>query len=248
MALLSDLWGDDIAIAWRCLCYRPYVVPPSMRVVPLVSEVVFTDAARGAVNVGYLYDMPSSPSPASSLLCLTKAQRKWFPDYALLGDDLVIGNIRVAKQYRKLVRRLGVEISEAKSLRSRNGSMEFASRFILEGRDLSPVSFKLLDAARRSTARRSFSAEFRQILQSEFFRVLGAGYRVLARCGVSYQDVATLPTKWFRIWLLIHHPRSSFGLPWLWWLSAGRGFIVPAIGVRNYRRPGLRRCLGKDGT
>ena len=107
MALLSGLWGDDIAIAWRCLCYRPYVVPPSMRVVPLVSEVVFTDAARGAVNVGYLYDMPSSPSPASSLLCLTKAQRKWFPDYALLGDDLVIGNIRVAKQYRKLVRRLG---------------------------------------------------------------------------------------------------------------------------------------------
>lgn len=32
---------------------------------------------------------------------------------------------------------------------------------------------------------------------------------------------------------MFHHPRSSYGLPWVWWLSAGRGFIVPpeAIGV-----------------
>ena len=66
-------------------------------------------------------------------------------------------------------------------------------------------------------------SEFRQVRLAEFFRVMGAGYRVLAQIGAGYRYVARLPKRWFRLWLLIHHPRSpDRGLPWLWWLSTGR--------------------------
>lgn len=38
-----------------------------------------------------------------------------FGDYALLGDDIVIGNRLVAKHYKETMKSLGVELSEAKS-------------------------------------------------------------------------------------------------------------------------------------
>ena len=42
------------------------------------------------------------------------------------------------------------------------------------------------------------------------------------------------PKRWFRLWLLVHNPRAPGGLPWIWWLQAGRINLVPpeAIGVR----------------
>lgn len=79
----------------------------------------------------------------------------------------------------------------------------------------------------------SSRGEFRETRISEFFRLCGAGYRVLGRVGVPYSQIGRLPVKWFRLWLMFYHPRTSGGLPWVWWLSAGRGFIVPpeAVGV-----------------
>ena len=43
----------------------------------------------------------------------------------------MIGTKAVAKQYRRLMKALDVQISDVKSMASENGSMEFASRFIL---------------------------------------------------------------------------------------------------------------------
>ncbi len=44
---------------------------------------------------------------------------------------------------------------------------------------------------------------------------------------VGYGGLSKLPFWWFRLWLLIHHPRSpDMGIPWLWWLSAG---LIPAL-------------------
>lgn len=68
--------------------------------------------------------------------------------YAVLGDDVVIMDPDVAAQYKRLVRRLGAEISTTKSLISRNGSLEFASKFFFKGVNVSPISFSLLNAAR----------------------------------------------------------------------------------------------------
>lgn len=57
-----------------------------------------------------------------------------FRDYALLGDNIVISNERVAQEYSQLLEKLGVTISINKSTISRNGSIEFAKRFLTKGR------------------------------------------------------------------------------------------------------------------
>ncbi|PHU15528.1 hypothetical protein BC332_16733 [Capsicum chinense] len=49
-------------------------------------------------------------------------------DYALLGDDILITELKVAEQYRKLLDRLGVTISESKSIIFDNGIIKFAKR------------------------------------------------------------------------------------------------------------------------
>ncbi|PHT36869.1 hypothetical protein CQW23_24569 [Capsicum baccatum] len=51
-----------------------------------------------------------------------------FVDYALLGDDILMTDIKMAEQYRKLLDRLGVTISELKSIIFYNGTIEFAKR------------------------------------------------------------------------------------------------------------------------
>ncbi|KAK2658106.1 hypothetical protein Ddye_011158 [Dipteronia dyeriana] len=75
-----------------------------------------------------------------------------FRKYALLGDDIVIGDPKVASVYREMMAELGVKISLPKSLVSSRGSMEFAKRFCSWSRDLSPVSVQMIRAARFSVA------------------------------------------------------------------------------------------------
>lgn len=57
-----------------------------------------------------------------------------FKDYAILGDD-------VAVNYRWLLDKLGVSISDSKSIVSKTGCIEFAKKFRVKAMqvDLSPV-------------------------------------------------------------------------------------------------------------
>nr|UPW42242.1 MAG: putative RNA dependent RNA polymerase [Xinjiang mito-like virus 75] len=67
---------------------------------------------------------------------------KWFEDYAVLGDDIVIGDSAVAKCYLVLMEDLGVKINLSKSLISASGCCEFAKRFYHKGVDVSPLGPK----------------------------------------------------------------------------------------------------------
>lgn len=69
-----------------------------------------------------------------------------FKAYAILGDDIVIGDSRVAAEYSLLLSDLQVTISHQKSLVSDIGACEFAKRFFVKECkvDLSPVSIKSL--------------------------------------------------------------------------------------------------------
>jgi len=69
-----------------------------------------------------------------------------FREYALLGDDIVISNPKVAEQYQNYLNKLGVSISIHKSIISRNGCLEFAKRFWAKNltKDLSPISLKAI--------------------------------------------------------------------------------------------------------
>jgi hypothetical protein len=245
--LLETLWGGAVAASWRSILYREFDLKPSMKVkysgttwTPNQEKTLMftTGTPLGSLSAWGIFTLLHHLIVQQAAYLVTK-KLHWFSNYAILGDDLVIGDYRIAKQYRRILKWMGVGISMEKSLRSCNGSLEFASRFIYRSVDLSPISFKLLSAARASSSQLwSFFRrvqEFRPVRWSEFARVSGAGYKVMGKLGVTYSTVGTLPKKWFRLWLLIHHPRAPGGLPWDIWLAAGRGKPLPVgvLGVLN---------------
>lgn len=69
-----------------------------------------------------------------------------FYKYAILGDDVVICGIEIAKIYKQTLAELGVDISMSKSLILHLRYAEFAKRFWCKGLtvDLSPVSIRNL--------------------------------------------------------------------------------------------------------
>lgn len=66
-----------------------------------------------------------------------------FTDYAVLGDDIVIANDDVAREYLILMEMLGVSINLSKSLISKD-FMEFAKRWIGPKTEISPIGPGLL--------------------------------------------------------------------------------------------------------
>lgn len=54
--------------------------------------------------------------------------RHLFKDYAVLGDDVVICNKKVARRYLQIMDRLGLKVNLAKSLVSKY-ALEFAKKF-----------------------------------------------------------------------------------------------------------------------
>nr|DBA44354.1 TPA_asm: hypothetical protein [Unuamitovirus sp. 'pemphredoni'] len=58
--------------------------------------------------------------------------------YALLGDDIVLSNPKVAYEYRKLMNEMGVDISDSKTHES-NDTCEFAKRWYRNGLEFSGV-------------------------------------------------------------------------------------------------------------
>jgi hypothetical protein len=108
-----------------------------------------------------------------------KDKPEWFADYAVLGDDIVIGDKAVAREYLAIMDSLGVQISIHKSLVSaRRPVCEFAKRFFSKTEDLSGVPWReallapqyfavLMDVIRHYKPRLGI-----------IFHFLGYGYRV----------------------------------------------------------------------
>lgn len=241
VALIMDLFGANVALAWRVLLYRPFLVPRSMNVTPKVSEVLYTTGTPLGSLSAWGWFALFHHLLVQQAAAYTRNRGTWFSQYAILGDDLVIGCPYVARQYRRLLTKIGVKISEQKSIASRNGSMEYASRFVYRGRDCSPISFRLLAAAREALgAMPSFFIrveEFRTTSFAELLRLRGAGYRILPLASLPYSRVCRFPKRWMRLYLAYHHPHGRHPLPWQWWLSAGRRKLVPpeALGVLHYQ-------------
>lgn len=103
---------------------------------------------------------------------------KRFLDYAILGDDLVIGHPEVAIEYEKLMADCEVTISKEKSLVSKTGALEFAKRFMCDGvsQDLSPVSFRVLNMFGGFTP--AFHFKDLGVSYQNSVRLRGGGYRV----------------------------------------------------------------------
>jgi len=98
----------------------------------------------------------------------------------VLGDDIVIANGPVAREYRRLMDQLGVEIGLAKSLVSRNRTLEFAKRFFIPA-DASPVSLLELAVATKWVPAMVEYAAKHALTHAQVLSLVGFGYRVKAR-------------------------------------------------------------------
>lgn len=141
-----------------------------------------------------------------------------FWDYALLGDDIVIADERVAHAYREILSQLGVSISLPKSILSTNGTCEFAKRYWTKSlqKDLSPISLRALAGCRSIRGlvqiAGKYGIEDPKILQ----RLGGAGYRVRSRL------LSTQSRKWERLKVAHAKPFGSKQLPLEFWLGRGK--------------------------
>lgn len=112
-----------------------------------------------------------------------------FRNYAVLGDDIVISDGRVAGAYLQLMADLGVEIGLAKSLVSRNGVLEFAKRFLVRGKDVSPVPLKELVAALCSfESSTEFICKY-ALRPASLASLAGWGYKVRARLSGEFSQL-----------------------------------------------------------
>jgi hypothetical protein len=71
-----------------------------------------------------------------------------YRNYAVLGDDVVIGDKRVKTSYLKILAHLGVSCGLHKSILSPKGKgLEFAKSTFIDGVNVSPISLKELQSA-----------------------------------------------------------------------------------------------------
>jgi hypothetical protein len=96
-----------------------------------------------------IYSSWTSMAVTHHLLILLAAHRagyRNFKDYAVLGDDVVIADERVAWRYKDIILRLGLDIRPTKSMIPTKDHIpvEFASKLILNGVNISPLPIGLL--------------------------------------------------------------------------------------------------------
>jgi len=116
---------------------------------------------------------------------------KWFDEYLVLGDDIVIANHQVALEYQHLMLDIGVPINRSKSLISDNGSFEFAAQFVYKGTvNCSPFSFDEISVAKSSLPGLVllFSKLRRQqkITLTSILQFMGFGYKTISTATRSF--------------------------------------------------------------
>jgi hypothetical protein len=135
----------------------------------------------------------------------------WFALYALLGDDIVIADKAVAKEYLAIMKTLGVTIQETKSLVSNNGTFEFAKRTVLRGTDATPVSLKGLQVGLTNiSCLEAALAKIPGIWSnkiSSIARALGYGYKTLGRL----QSVMTHRSRLQGLFVFLTRPGGLLG-------------------------------------
>lgn len=139
--LLGVFTSDEFAFHWRrLLTERAYFLP----------NLFVKTFGKGLRVVKYAVGQPMGAYSSWAMLALvhhaivqlaarTAGVSGWFTLYAILGDDVVIGDRNVAAEYVKIMQTIGVKIGFNKSIVSGNLSLEFAKRFFYKGEEVTPL-------------------------------------------------------------------------------------------------------------
>lgn len=149
--------------------------------------------------------------------------RTWFPLYAVLGDDVVIGDHLVANHYIRLMAEIGVDIGFHKSIISDNLSAEFAKKFFYKGEEVTPLPLVGISAGWLGA---SFVPEVVKTVERltgcrlsgyNIGRFLGVGFKACS--GADNRPLLRLPKILSRVLILLSKPNAPRGvgtlLDWL---------------------------------
>jgi hypothetical protein len=243
--MLSAIIGPKLAYLWASiLVLRYYLTPKS-------PKGVEGPGADTPLVYGAGQPMGALTSWAAFSLChhclvQYSAYRAlgsigFFDAYALLGDDIVIANYKVAQEYLVLLREIGVEYGLAKSLISSTGGFEFAKRTFSKGKDVSGISLLAVGVAKADHAvleqilsRFGVSGTLMETLRKAA-KLLGYGYRTLARL----QAVLGSRSRLQGLAILLSRPNSPWGLPVMEWL------LQREIGVTREVPQEVLRAIGE---
>jgi len=232
--LLAQVFGKDFARSWRNLLVgRPY----------WISKRVQRERGLASRALRYAVGQPMGGYSSWAMLALTHhamvqfcafraGYAGWFTLYAVLGDDVVIANCRVAKKYRALCRLLGVEIGLNKSLVSKGRTLEFAKKLFYQGQDISGLPLKFWAAAQSSSGVALALASW--VTKGSFsnvVRALGAGFKVSAKVADTRWEL--LPQRVRALGVSLTHPfiGSRFAFKtwteWIWSHTASTRGLNP---------------------
>lgn len=181
VALMGHLFGEELARNWQQLLVdRDYLASNSKyRVNTVVRYAV--GQPMGALSswaslalihhaIVNISAWESGKTPIGAL----------YTNYAVLGDDLVIGDYEVMRVYLALCRALGVEIGLHKSLMSTSGvAIEFAKRTLYKGLDVSPVPLDEFFSANTGLPNAMAFAHKYGLTLPTLLKAFGFGFNVL---------------------------------------------------------------------
>lgn len=141
-SVLSSLLGDKVADAWSSLL--------------IDRDYTLKSQTYGLHTLRYAVGQPMGALSSFAMLALThhlivqwsarQALGKkipmlgWYDNYELLGDDIVLFDSEVAKVYLSVMKSIGLEINESKSVIAVKAAFEFAKVTGLKGVDVSALS------------------------------------------------------------------------------------------------------------
>lgn len=226
-ALLSPIltsWGAE---AWGCLLVgRPYVIcHKDAGLHPGASRDAQGVALSGDLwSVTYGAGQPMGAYSSWAMLAfvhhalvqwaalragvISPGSGYWFQDYAVLGDDVVIGNTKVATEYQYLMGAIDVPIGDHKSVYSPRGlALEFAKRYFLLGKDASSAPIAEYWAAKGNLpAAAQLSCKY-QLTLAQFLTVMGYGFRSK---GSVTGRLVSLPQR-LRNYVVTYYSPAGFG-------------------------------------
>jgi hypothetical protein len=149
-----------------------------------------------------------------------EGHKGWYDLYAVLGDDIIIANDRVARRYVKICGWFGVEIGLAKSLISEGYTCEFAKKIFRNKEDVSGLPLKFWSAAQTSMSVCSMLLSwYPEGSIANFVRSLGVGFKGATGLDKTWDRI---PRRLRVLMVYLTHPlhenRFSFAdlAAWLW--------------------------------
>jgi hypothetical protein len=228
--LLWQFFGRHFASTWKALlCGRGYYL----------GSKICKAAGLGSrgKDLRYAVGQPMGAFSSWAMLALTHhamvqfaayraGEAKWFDRYAVLGDDIVIADDRVAREYRKFCDMVGLGIGIAKSLEARGKTLEFAKKFFFRGELVSGLPVKFWAAAQHSAGvAHALSVWYPAGSLANFVRALGVGFKGASKVDARWE---LIPRRLKVLLVLLTQPATGgrFAMPtWLDWLTSHSAIV-----------------------